>query len=359
MNQALQNWLAQCLQSDQIELQPLSGDASFRRYFRLHHQGRSLIAVNAPPATEKNPQFVAIARALSAAGVVVPEVLDYDYQQGFMLLSDLGDTLLLPLLTADSVDHWYHSAMQMLARMQAMPVQADEQQTALLASGALTLPRYTRQRLWDEMALCPQWFVTQLLGHALGAAEQSLFDSVFGLLCDSALRQPQVFVHRDYHARNIMCLDDGRLATIDFQDAVIGPITYDLVSLLRDCYIVWPEARVQDWLQHYRNDIAQHPELQGLDDAGWLRCFDLMGLQRHIKVLGIFARLSLRDGKDGYLQDLPTVLNYVLRYLAGYPECRELYEFFVAVLLPKVQQQAWGQHCVQPAEQSGGWVNAS
>ena len=335
--QGLKEWLGEQLPASELKVQALSGDASFRRYYRLEHHGKdgeeqTLIAVDAPPQTEKNREFVDIAKHLHEQGVKAPQVLAYDYQQGYLLLSDLGDQVLLPLLKEgdeESVDSAYQAAIELLINMQ------------LAALDDLPLPAYCAQVLSTEMALFPEWFIAKLLGYSLSADEKAMIAALFQILITSAEDQPQVFVHRDYHSRNIMQLADGQLATIDFQDALLGPISYDLVSLLRDCYIRWPEQRIAQWLRYYQQRAQDQGLLNRLDEAQFLRWFDLMGLQRHIKVLGIFARLYQRDGKEAYLNDLPLVINYTLSVADKYPEFKTFCDWFRKELMPTIKQQPW------------------
>ncbi len=309
-------------------LEPLSGDASFRRYFRYRSGDASWVAVHAPPDKEKNREFIQVRELLEGAGVAVPELVAYDAARGFLLLSDLGDRLLLPELSADQVHSRYAQALQQVVAMQAgVPANAG-------------LPAYDAARLNEEMALFPEWFLARLLGYALSASEQAMLEELFGRLVASARSQPQVFVHRDYHARNIMILDDDRLATIDFQDAVIGPALYDPVSLLKDCYVRWPREQVLDWLGEYIQR-AQAAGVMPADDNDWVHAFDAMGLQRHIKVLGIFARLYLRDGKQAYLGDLSRVLGYTLEALALHDEFTAVYHWFQDRVLPVASKQPW------------------
>jgi aminoglycoside/choline kinase family phosphotransferase len=339
-----------------VELQLAAGDASFRRYYRArpadgaHHAaasassgtrgaappgsavaGSSLILCDAPPATEKNREFVAIARALAEAGVRVPRVLAADYERGFLALEDLGDRTLLPELTDSNVEAHYGRALAMLEALAAMDART------------LGLPTYDRQRLGDEMALCPTWFCEGLLDMALSDADQRRFAALAQVLSDRALAQPQVLVHRDFHARNLMLLPGDELATIDFQDAVIGPVTYDPVSLLRDCYRRWPAADVRRWALRHRAALAARGVPVSAAEP-FLVDFDWMGLQRHLKVLGIFARLHQRDGKSAYLHDLPRVIAYVREVLAAYPEDRVLADFatwFDAEVVPRARTQSW------------------
>ena len=326
---SLGDWvMAQGACARQDCLEALSGDAGFRRYYRVNGSIPPQMAVYAPTATENTPLYLAISRLLASAGVRVPQVLATDVERGFLLVEDCGDALLLPLLNGDTADTLYGQALRLLLVLQQVAVPAG------------TLPTYDEQRLWDEMALFPRWFVQDLLELPFGRNEQVLLENLFEHLIDSAIEQPQVLVHRDFHARNLMVKDD-ELVAIDFQDAVIGPVTYDLVSLLRDCYIRWSPAQVNDWALSYRQRLLSHALPAGESDAQFLRWFDLMGLQRHIKVLGIFARLWLRDGKAGYLNDLPLVLRYTMEVAARYPESAEFADWLQVRVLPACKRQPW------------------
>lgn len=324
---ALKQWVEQSFNAlgidlaDDWRLVPVSGDASFRRYFRVHSHNLSWIAVDAPPDKEDSAPFVAIARAWEPLAIHAPLVHRADLEAGFMLLSDLGDTLYADRLDAVSADDLYARALLTLTHIQQCRTVAGR-----------SLPPYDRALLMREMALFREWFLPRLLGLALTDAEQAVLDDVFEALTRSALAQPRVCVHRDYHSRNLMVCEGGTPGVIDFQDAVEGPVTYDLVSLLRDCYVAWPPARVRDWALGYRDQAAACGIIAPVDDATFLRWFDLMGMQRHLKAVGIFARLKIRDGKGGYLGDIPRTLNYLLTVGEGYPECAE----FVALLRTRV-----------------------
>lgn len=315
------------------KLLAVAGDASNRRYFRATLGQTSYILVEAPPATENNQAFLAVRDLLAGAGVKVPAVYGVDLQRGFMLLEDLGDRLLLAELDGASVDGCYRHAMSELERI------------AALGAENIDLPRYDTNLLTEELQRFPEWFVQALLGHEPGAEERDLLDRLFGVLIASALEQPRVLVHRDFHSRNLMPQSDGSLAVIDFQDAVLGPVTYDLVSLLRDCYISWPAARVLEWALAHREALQSRGLLGEVEADRYLRWFDLMGLQRHIKVLGTFARLYLRDGKAAYLHDLPQVISYVLeiagKYAGEEPVMADFYRWFDDRLSPLIARQDW------------------
>lgn len=330
---ALHRWSAESLNLDSRAMPPLemvSGDASFRRYYRLSPPGQKpVIAVHAPPDKENNEAFVAVQSLFFQHGVRVPALLGWQRDQGFLLQEDFGGQLLLPLLKSRAdAEHYYTLAMDAMLQMQRIP----------LTEAAL--PQYDHALLWREMALFTEWFVAAMLEYTLKPAEKAMVDGVFEQLCHSALAQPQVPVHRDFHSRNIMVLENGELGLIDFQDAVCGPATYDLVSLLRDCYVAWPQADVETWaLQYHRAASTAGVPLAA--EGEFIRQFDLMGLQRHIKVLGIFARLYLRDGKAGYLDDLPLVIAYVLAVAEKYPELTDFCRWFRSALLPLARQQSW------------------
>ena len=315
---------------DKYRFEPVSGDASFRQYFRLRFDEQSWVVVNSPPAKEDNGAFVSVLKRLSDAGIAVPSLLGWHEQQGYMLLEDFGDQLLLPLLNTESVGGYYSQAMNLMLEMQSVPT-----------SG---LPAYDRAELLRELRLFNTWFVEGLLQYDLAGEESAQLEKLYASLVDSALDQPQVFVHRDYHSRNIMLLEDSSLGLIDFQDAVLGPVTYDLASILRDCYVHWPREKVEHWVAQYQARLVEHGKISNVSKQQFLQWFDWMGLQRHIKVLGVFARLKLRDGKTAYMNDLPLVLAYTLAVAKQYHQTSELSAFvnwFESRLMPIVIKQAW------------------
>ena len=315
-------------QQQPLQITPLAGDAGFRRYFRTNTVP-SLIAVDSPPAQEDNCAYVNKAHALQAHGVRTPIIYAVDYELGFMLLEDFGEQLLLPLLNPQSMDDLYTNAETCLLQIQQLP--PNDQ----------LFPHYDSQQLADEMALFYQWFVIELLGVSLDQDEMAMLDKLYASLIDNAVQQPQVVVHRDYHSRNLMLLANGDLGVIDFQDAVWGPVTYDLVSLLKDCYIRWPAAQVRQRVLAFKQRLIDADTGLNIDDREFLRWFDLMGLQRHIKVMGIFARLSLRDGKHHYLQDLPLVIDYSLEVASQYPETQAFCHWFRQRINPLLPSQNW------------------
>lgn len=324
-------WVAESLSapSAAINLVSVSGDASFRRYFRLTYREKCYIAVDAPPDKEENPGFVALAQLIRAHGLKAPKIYRHDFQYGFLLLEDFGDRLLLAQLNTQSVETYYKSAMNCLLDLQRMDCSAAK------LRHDYDIPRYCQRLLRQEQQLFIDWFLLKHLHLTLTEAESSIIEQVFLLLEESALAQPQVFVHRDYHARNIMLLDSNELGLIDFQDGVIGPISYDLVSLLKDCYIHWPRDRVTEWVAWYLRQL----EHKGLVDSDtqfhqFLQWFDWMGLQRHLKVAGIFSRLSIRDAKAQYLNDIPRVMGYVRQVSGHYKALADFDRFLRAKVLP-------------------------
>lgn len=319
--QLLKNWLTEHLQTEQFEITVASADASFRRYFRVHFEQQTMIAMDAPPDKEDCHDFVSIARKLFNAGIHAPEILAQDHQLGFLLLSDLGDTQYLSVLDDNSVDSLYKAAIDTIIRLQS--VSAD------------SLPAYDRNLLQTEMNLFPDWFLTQHLEISLTEQQKSLLNTSFECLTESALQQPSVFVHRDYHSRNLMLTTDNNPGVIDFQDAVQGAITYDLASLLKDCYISWPRKKIEHWISYYLAQAQQKNLIDphfGFNDV--IQWFDLMAVQRHLKAIGIFARLNIRDGKPGYLDDIPRTFQYIIdsceRYVLLTPLKTALQELVIA-----------------------------
>jgi hypothetical protein len=304
------DWLCAELHFNLVRLEPASNDASFRRYFRAWRaDGATRVVMDAPPDKEPIEPFLKVAALLAASGVHVPQVDAAEPRRGFVLLEDLGSVLYLTRLRAgDDPEPLYTDALQALLQMQ------------VAVAGAAGLDAYDRAVLEREMALMPEWFCAHHLQLSLQPEEQALLTQTFELLTTEALAQPRVFVHRDYHSRNLLLLDQRNPGIVDFQDALYGPVTYDLVSLLKDCYIDWPRELVTRWVSRYRARLAAAGGAAGAGEQQFLRWFDFIGLQRHIKVLGIFARLWWRDGKSGYLGDLPRTLQYVQDAARRYAE---------------------------------------
>lgn len=298
-------------------LTPASSDASFRRYFRWQAGERSLIVMDAPPPQEDCRPFVRVAALLAEAGVNVPQILAADLERGFLLLSDLGRQTYLEVIAADNADALFAGALQALQAFQRLPMDAP-------------LPSYDDALLRRELQLFPEWYVQRHLGIELNEQQLAAWQRVCTLLIDSALAQPRVLVHRDYMPRNLM-LSAPNPGVLDFQDAVYGPVTYDVTCLFKDAFVSWPEVRVRAWLEDYWRQArdAGIPVQAGFED--FLRASDLMGVQRHLKVIGIFARICHRDGKPRYLGDVPRFFAYIEAVLARRPELAELGELFASL----------------------------
>ncbi|HEY5806952.1 MAG TPA: phosphotransferase [Povalibacter sp.] len=329
----LQRWLSGLFGSTDFNLAPASADASFRRYFRVSRDGQTWIAMDAPPEKENIEPYVRIANMLVDVGVNAPHIVQTNLAEGFLLNSDLGGrTYLTEIEAGGDADRLYHDAMDALVRIQANGRQHASQ-----------LPPYDEPLLRREMTLFPEWFCGRHLQLTLDAQDLSGLQSVFDTLVNEALAQPRVFVHRDYHSRNLM-VGGGRFGAspgiLDFQDAVHGPVTYDLVSLLRDCYVAWPIDRVHEWVTRFREVARAAGVDTGPDQKTFLRWFDMMGVQRHLKAIGIFARLWHRDGKPGYLKDIPRTLNYVRVVCASYPELQYLRQLIDSRVMPVLNQAA-------------------
>ena len=323
------DWVTRELRLSPRLIEPASSDASFRRYFRVFHDGGTHIVMDAPPGREDVRPYLNITVMLETAGVHVPRVYEWDAERGLLLLEDLGTSPYLPALRdgADA-DHLYRDALTALADIQVRGRES-----------AFELPAYDREALVREMALMPEWFCARHLRLDLTRAQGEIITSAFEFLVAEALAQPQVFVHRDYHSRNLMITQQRNPGIIDFQDARRGPVGYDLVSLLKDCYISWPRGRVMGWLRDYRLLMHERGSLSaGSNDQEMLHWFDVIGIQRHLKVLGIFARLWYRDGKSGYLNDLPLTLRYVLDACAVFPQLRPLREFLLRNVVPALAE---------------------
>ncbi len=320
------NWLKKDLRMRVDSLEPASEDASFRRYFRATCGSKTHIIMDAPPEKEDCRPFIAINIILDRIGVHVPTISDLDLDLGFLLLQDLGSTQYLSKLEDDpeSAPPLYRDALNTLAKLHTKAPRISE-----------IIPPYSKDLLLTEMELFREWLLTKHYGIKLNSYENDILDQTFAKLAESALEQPQVFVHRDYHSRNLMVTKTNNPGVIDFQDAVIGPITYDLVSLLKDCYIAWPYEQVKHWVIKYFSRSEITPLISGADMNTVLRWFDFMGVQRHLKASGIFARLNYRDGKDGYLKDIPRTLNYILDAVSRHRDFEEFSELFQQRIAPK------------------------
>lgn len=321
---ALNSWIARTL-GDDAQVALISGDASFRRYFRVQLPKQSFIAMDSPPELVPVAPFIALANAYQARGIKAPEVKAAELSQGFLLLSDLGDTQLLDALNSDNVSHYYGRALALL----------DQVLTITEADGE-SLPDYDDEFVLRELNIFLEWLVQHHLKLNIDDQAREMIDECFGLLIDNVAQQPKVGMHRDYHSRNLMLCDD-ELAVIDFQDAVIGPITYDAVSLLRDCYVRWPDEVITPLIaQHYQQMRTLGLIEETVSLSQYRRWFDLMGMQRHLKAAGIFCRLNYRDAKPGYMKDIPLTLSYVRDIGAQYPEFTPFITWLDTQVIPKM-----------------------
>lgn len=311
--QQLIEWLERELKLKPESLLPASADASFRRYFRVTTGSGTYIAMDAPPQQEDVRPFVRIALKFREIGLNVPEIFRQDINNGFLLLGDLGDQTYLTVLNKDSVESLYGDALSALMVLQA----GTHQDPGFL-------PVYSQQLLQEEMALFADWLLAKHLGIAPTESQKTALEGVYDALVANALEQPSVWVHRDFHSRNLMRTGIHNPGILDFQDAVLGPVTYDLVSLLKDCYIDWPREQVISWVKDYHQLLLESGLQVTEDGSKFLRWFDLMGVQRHLKAAGIFARLYRRDGKPGYLADIPRTLGYITQLQSEYPELSPL-----------------------------------
>ncbi len=320
----IKQWLETELQASIQIFESASNDASFRRYFRVTFKhsvfdqpsGQTFIVMDAPPEKESITSFIEIASSLESTGVNVPHLFAIDENNGFILMFDLGNTAYLSLLSSEQeqANQLYSDAMHALVAMQ-LGMQPEQNRN---------LPNYDAERLRAEMLLLPDWYIKVHCQTTLSETEQLILEQAMERLVASASEQPQLFVHRDYHSRNLMVYADDNPGIIDFQDAVIGPVTYDLVSLLRDSYIAWPEDKVYEWVEQYRQMLLKEKILDSVEKEQFVRWFDWMGIQRQLKVVGIFCRLNYRDGKSNYLNDIPQTLDYLLTACGKYSEFDDL-----------------------------------
>ena len=319
--QLIQTWLQAVLQSDQFEVSFLAGDASFRRYARIKLNNKSYMLMDAPPEKEDCAPFVSIDEFFDQHGVRVPHIVAKDLGLGFLLLEDFGDVVLSTLLNDETVDQYYAQSFKQLIELQQV-------------DGRDHLPAYSYEKLMSEMRLLTDWMLPSL---NIQATEQQLetIEQAFDFLTMEALNQPQVIVHRDFHSRNLMQIEnETALAVIDFQDAVIGADTYDLISITRDAYVQWNADRVYQWFEVFY-DLLPNAAKENRSYEQFKRDADLMAIQRHIKILGIFVRLFERDGKTGYLKDLPRVMWYLLEESQGYEELNDFMQFIREIVMPK------------------------
>lgn len=312
----LQNWLGSQL-SGAYTLTPLAGDASFRRYFRVQTEKDTFVVMDAPPDKENCLSFIKIAKILAAQKINVPEIKAMELNLGFLLLTDFGDNLFLRVLNESNANTLYSLAMDSLIRIQSTKTENH------------SLPSFDSMMI-EELNNFREWYLEKHLNLNLTVKDNYFFTEIFEKLIESAKQQPQTFVHRDYHSRNLMLLVNNQVGILDFQDSVTGPITYDLVSLLRDCYIAWPISQVHEWTKKYLALILSEKILNNISQEQWLRWFDLMGIQRHLKAIFIFARKWHRDANSNYLVEIPRTLNYVLQVSEQYSDLKNLRHFLMS-----------------------------
>lgn len=324
--QVLEQWLSTVCGLSSFTLQALSGDASFRHYIRVQAPSHTYMLMDAEKEQASCHAYIAIANALRQIGLHTPDIMQADLQKGLLLLTDFGDVTYLKALTMDNADGLYHHALDALALLQNCRQVSDH-----------AIPFFTRDIMLREWAWFKEWFLTKLLHLSLPAAEEEL-DKCYDVLVEAALTQPQVFMHRDYHSANLMVLPDQKVGVLDFQDAFIGPVTYDAVSLLRDCYIDWPEAKVSAWAINYLHKLHRVGVVKEVDEETFLRWFDWMGMQRHLKALLTFARKEVRDGHSRYLHFIPRTLKYVVTISQRYPEFAVLHDYLRVTVQPTFER---------------------
>lgn len=323
----LNAWVCEKFNLKSVELLPLTGDAGFRCYYRFLAGAKSFIAVDAPIDKSNNKAFVEIQKVLAAYHINVPEILHKDLDLGFLCISDFGNTLLADKLSGENMMSFYQKAIDLLPKISVATFDSD-----------YSLPVYNKEFIKTELNIFSEWLLAEHLKIELTADQSNELERCFNVLVDNALEQPQVIMHRDYHSRNIMLLANDELGIIDFQDAVKGPVMYDVVSLLRDCYIRWPQQQVTNLFSYFCKQMSNVvPELK-TQEAQYQRWFDLMGIQRHVKASGIFARLNLRDGKSGYLKDIPLTLEYIIDISEQYTELEFLTLLVRDQVLPAFQK---------------------
>jgi len=322
---SLQNWLTEILGTSAFNLKPASEDASFRTYHRLFLKNKTFIVMDAPPEQENCKVFIKITKKLRACDVNVPIIHNVNIEQGFLLLSDLGNDLYLNKLNKSSIYELYSDALSTLVAIQV-----------LVNVGGVD--EYDKSLLISEMNLFREWLIEKHLNIKLSDSQVKILTTLFDLLVNNALQQPKVFVHRDFHSRNLMVTKENNPGVIDYQDAVYGPISYDLVSILKDCYIKWPKEEIDKWVDFYLNKLYEEKAQYRINRDEFVRWFDLMGVQRHLKASGIFARLSHRDGKHNFLEDIPRTLSYILDLKETYEELQPICIILEELVLPRLKE---------------------
>jgi len=322
----LSHWLSGIFSKKTLSWQPLINDASFRRYFRLFHPERTYIIMDAPPEKENCLPFIAINKTFSQHKINVPQIYHSDVDKGFLLLDDFGDQTYWQALKTQNPHLLYQQAIQSLLQIQRCDKIPD-----------FEVPHFNADFMLEEIELFNHWFLNQLLGFKLSRHQQKTLEDSYHYLVHQAEQQPQVLIHRDYHSRNLMFIPQSSPGILDFQDAMWGPVTYDLVSLLKDCYVRWPEMIVSTWLKGYIEEARSIGLLdENVSESQFSHWFDMMGVQRHLKAIGIFARLHLRDHKSDYLRDIPRVADYIMHIVSQHEPLEPLNRLFHQRILPKI-----------------------
>lgn len=319
----LMQWLQNTCAISSFSMISMPHDASFRRYFRIVTPSTTYVLMDAPPDKENCAPFVAIAKQIRHLGLMAPEIFASDLQQGFLLLSDFGHHTYLQSLTTKNADELYGNALQALGTLQGIRNVPEH-----------TLPFFDAKLMWQEWVLHQEWFLEKFLKLNLDPQTKTTLDECMHQIIAAAIEQPQVFMHRDFHSANLMVLANNQCGILDFQDAFMGPVTYDLVSLLRDCYIDWPPEKVHAWVKQYWQQLIAMHTLNNVSETQFLKWFDWMGIQRHLKALLTFARKAVRDQHPQYLQYVPRTMNYLITVSAQYPELKPLHLFLSQTVLP-------------------------
>ena len=327
----IKNWLENELRLPEYNIEALTGDASFRRYFRITAPDVSYMLMDAPPERECCKTFANIDHLFHENHIHVPKIYAENIPDGLLLLEDFGDDVLLYLLNPNNVDSYYEKAIDIICHIQA------------IAPNNIKLPKFNKQSMLQEMELFREWFLKELLQYSPSKDEEQLLSNLFDNIADKVSNQPCVVTHRDYHSRNLMRLGNDQLGVLDFQDAVIGSYVYDPVSLLKDAYITWPRNKIELWLNYYYNQACERNLIDGVTLEQLYHDFELVGLQRHIKVVGIFARLYKRDGKKSYLKDIPRVMHYIVDALTRLEIHHDFYQLMTEVWMPQVELANWSK----------------
>jgi len=335
----LRSWVAKQLHDPNVQIDSIVPDASYRNYYRVQKGKLSYIAVDADPKKENNLAFVQIASVFAKQGLLVPTIYAKDLDHGFMLLTDFGDKLLFSALTSvEDADVYYHQAFDILVPLNQCHPPQDQ-----------SLPLFDEQFILMELGNFNEWCLEKLLDISFSDSINQVLQVAYSLLISSAQSQVQVVIHRDFHSRNLMVLPDGELGIIDFQDAMLGPITYDLVSLLKDCYVNWPQLKVDDWMNSFHSLAISSSLIPKVPLSQFKIWFDWMGLQRHLKVMGIFSRLKIRDNKPQYISQMPRIMDYVLQVTKEYEEFNDFNKLLIDVIVPRLQKH-WHDDGIQYAE---------